>query len=128
MKLQQGRDLGVTYAAATKRPVKQLSARLSKTRKFRIKKISRLASVSRNARKLFTGSAYAAATWGHQATALSDSQVIALERDALNCAGIKTSGRCRTMGLLVAYGKLGTPRARIIRETIKSWFELMKIS
>ena len=34
-------------------------------------------------------------------------------------------GRCRTFALVVAYGKYGTPCARIIHETITAWFHIL---
>ena len=50
-----------------------------------------------------------------------------LERDALACSGIKSAGRCRALALVAAYGVQGTPRARIVRETIRAWFDLLRI-
>ncbi len=54
--------------------------------------------------------------------------MLSLERDALACSGIKPAGRCRTVALMVSYGLLGTPKSRIIRETIKAWIDLLKLS
>ncbi len=96
--------------------------------KNRITSISKLARVSRQARKLFSGSAFASATWGHQASGISDSNLIALERDALACTGIIPQGRCRTVALAISYGILGTPKARIIRETIRAWVDVSRFS
>ncbi len=124
---KSARDLGVTSTAAACRPSKLSQQRFYKTKRI-IAKISLLANISRNARKLFSGTAFSAATWGRQASGVSDSQVLSLERDALACSGIKPSGRCRTIALMVSYGLLGTPKSRIIRETIKAWIELLKLS
>jgi len=66
------------------------------------------------------------ATWGHQAAAFSQAEMLHLERDALASSGISPGGRCRTTALIVAYGVLGTPRARVTRETIRAWFELLR--
>ena len=79
------------------------------------------------AKKLFSGSSFSSQTWGHPASGLGDSQMLALERDALACSGIKAEGRCRTLALVVSYGVLATPRARIIRETLTAYFESLKI-
>ena len=81
----------------------------------------RLARICRAARKLYSGSAFSAATWGHQSCGLSDSTVLPLERNALSSTGIKPEARCRTIALAVSFGVLGTPRARVIRETINEW-------
>ena len=65
-----------------------------------------------------------AATWGHQQCGFSPNQVVQLERDALACSGLPR-GRCRTISLVVIYGVHGTPIARIIRETVTAWFQLV---
>jgi hypothetical protein len=127
VKATHTRDLGITSTAGKSRPKQLLLSRISKS-KLRIKKISRLAVVSRKSRKLFNGSAFAMATWGHQGAGMSDNQILALERDALSCTGIKPAGRCRTLALLVAFGLLGTPRARIVRESVRAWFDIIRES
>ena len=68
------------------------------------------------------------ATWGHQAAAISDSKTVELEKDALACSGINPAGRCRTLALPTAYGVLGTPRARIYREILRAWFDIIRNS
>ena len=75
---------------------------------------------------MFTGSAISVATWGHQACGIAEARIIQLERDALACSGIKPAGRCRLFGLLITYGVLGTPRARLIRDTIRAWIGLLR--
>ncbi len=124
---QAARDLGITNTAAQRRPNKLLKNRFTK-RKNKITRISKLARISRKAKKLFSGSAFASTTWGHQACGLSSSEVISLERDALSCTGIKPAGRCRAISLAISFGILGTPRARIVRETIRSWFDVLSQS
>ncbi len=121
------RDVGVTATSAARRPTRLVKQRFDKTRK-RITKTKQLASISRKARKLYSGSGFAASTWGHQAAGVSDSHVRALERDALACTGIRPEGRCRTIALMISYGLLGTPKSRIIRETIKAWIDVLKLS
>ena len=49
-----------------------------------------------------------------------------MERDALACTGIKFPGRCRMAALLVSYGVRGTPRARVVREVVREWFDLLR--
>ena len=88
-------------------------------------KISNIARICRKARQLLNGSAFSAPPYGHSGSALSSSEAIQLERDALATIGSKCSGRCRALGLLVTFGVLGTPRARIIRETVRARFKLL---
>jgi len=125
LNVKHARDLGITQAAGARRPKELLHDRLNKS-KSRIMKISKIAKISKKSRKLFSGSAFAVATWGHQAAGIAESRIVQLERDALACSGIKPSGRCRTFALLSTYGVLGTPRARLIRETIRAWINLIK--
>ena len=119
------RDLGITTTAGKTRPKHIQKDRQQKSRN-RIFKVSQLAKISRSARKLYTGSGFSVSTWGHQACAVSQGEMHALETDALACSGIKTAGRCRTIALAVAYGVLGTPRARIIRETLRDFFTILR--
>ena len=90
-------------------------------------KIKHLAQITRKARKLYTGSSFSSSTWGHQACGFSDAMIVALERDALNSTGIKPAGRCRAVALVAAFGMQGTPRARLVRESITAWFELLRL-
>ncbi len=89
-------------------------------------RIKKVAKVSRLARKLFTGSGFSASTWGHPVSPLSDRMLIGLERDALASTGIKAPGRCRAIALVTAFGLQGTPRSRLVRETISVWFDVLK--
>ena len=118
------RDLGITYAAGSRRPAVILDKRLHNVRK-RILKIKNLAKISKNAKKLFSGSAYVTATWGHQAAGLVLSQLLRLERQALDATGISAHGRCRLIAVTTVYGLQGTPHARLIRETVNSWFDIL---
>ena len=59
VKAKQARDVGVSYGAAKCRPSELLNSRAMKVKK-RISKISRYAKNHRAAKKLFTGSAFAA--------------------------------------------------------------------
>ena len=88
--------------------------------------ISELAIVSRRAKKLFTGSAFSAGTWGHQASAASALRVLQLERASLTCTSIKPYGRCRAIALAIACGVLGTSRARFVREAIRDYFTVFQ--
>ena len=120
------RDLGISHTAAARRPSQLFRNRFLK-RKTRVSKVIKLAKISKRCRKLFTGSVYSSATWGHQASGISDSSILELDREALACSGINPAGRCRTMGLIAAYGLQGTPRSRLVRETIKAWFDVIKL-
>ena len=79
------------------------------------------------ARKLFQGSAYASATWGHQGSGCPEHMLLELEVDAAKATGITPQGRCRFTSVCVAYGPRGHPRARIIKETLANWFQLVQI-
>ena len=68
------------------------------------------------------------ATLGHQASAVSDSKMFEPERDALACSGVNPAGECRTTALVLGYGVQGTPRARVVRETIRAWCGLHRNS
>ena len=76
---------------------------------------------------MYTGSAFPVETWGRQASGLSPSHVIAIERDAMRCTGIGT-GYCRAIALRVFYGPYTTPYARIIKELVISWFRVYKLN
>ena len=94
--------------------------------KFRKEKTAQIGRISRLARRLYSGSVFSASTWGHPACGVSETQIHQLENDALAAAGITSAGRCRPIALAVAYGVLGTPRARIIRETFRVWFDVYR--
>ena len=48
-----------------------------------------------------------------------------LESTALASAGITTAGRGRPIALAAASGVLGTPRARIIRDSFREYFAIL---
>jgi hypothetical protein len=118
------RDLGISSSSGKCRAPEIINQRFSNSTN-RIHRISKLAKISKKARVLFSGSAYSANTFGHQSCGLSDMQTRTLERDALACSGIPRAGRCKTFALAVAYGLLGSPVARIIRETVVAWFSIL---
>ncbi len=120
------RDLGITIRAGIEKTVKQLRVR-SKNTKISRKRIHKIANISRMARKLFQGSAYSAATWGHQGSGCPEHLLLKLEVDAAKATGITPQGRCRFISLCVAYGPRGHPRARIIKDTLTNWFQLVRI-
>ena len=47
-----------------------------------------------------------------------------LERHGAKCSGITPAGRCRYSANCIAYGPYGHPKARIIRETLNTFFQL----
>ena len=118
------RDLGFSYTSAKTNPKRLIKHRLKKSQ-VRLKKIHALAKISRKARILFSGSGFPAATFGHSACGLTLQELEALEISAANCTGITQPGRCRTFALVLAYGRYGTPYARIIHETITAWFDIV---
>ena len=111
-------------AHANSNPRKIFNHRL-KNSKSRLMKIQSIAKISRRARILFSGSGLPAATFGHAACGLSRAQIESLEMQAANCSGITKPGRCRTLALVLAYGRYGTPLARIIHETTTAWFNTL---
>ena len=123
---QGARDLGVSHSAGTSRPATILVNRKTKIIQ-RKNRINNIAKISRRAKILYTGSALPAETWGHQASGLSPSHILAIERDAIRCTGIGT-GYCRTIALRVFYGPYTTPYARIIKELVISWFRVYKLN
>ena len=88
--------------------------------------ISKIARISRSTRKPYTGSGLSVSTWGHQASAVSETEMRSLKGDSLACSGIKPAGRCRTWALAIAYGAQGIPRARIVRETMRAYFVIIR--
>jgi hypothetical protein len=123
-KSEAAKDIGITHTCAKARP-SNIQMKKQKESTNRFIKITKIAKMTRKAKKLFTGSAFAKATWGHQAFAISEIKMKELEGDALACSGLKPAGRCRTLGLLVSYGMQGTPRARVVRESMRAWIALL---
>merc|ERR1711965_260158 len=119
----QTRDLGVSYTAGACKPNLLTNQRFS-DKKGRMHKIGKIAGTSRLARKLFSGSGFAASTWGHQASGLSSTDLLLLERFGAKSTGITPAGRCRFSANCVAFGQYGHPKARIIRETFQAYFHL----
>ena len=71
-------------------------------------------------------SSFASSTWGHQGAGLSEQQASHVEADAFVCSGIEPSGRCGVMASMVTDGIHGSPRATIVREAIRAWFEMLR--
>ena len=124
---EQFRDVGLTMTAGRVRPSQVVKQRFEKAEVRRMR-VANLANISCNARKLLNGSAFSASTYGHSGSALSNSEIIQLERDALTTTGLKPRGRCRALGLIVTCCILGRLRARIIGETVRAWFKLLRDS
>ena len=80
------------------------------------------------ARKLFQSAGFSSTVWGHQGSGISDSHLRWLESRALSATGIPKPGRCKTIALIFSYWCLGTPAARIIRETVTAWSDVLKDS
>ena len=123
----QARDLGISYTAAASRPSELSRARFIKTRE-RIQKNKQIANISRMAKKLYAGSCFSASTWGHQSAGVTTNEMIAIERNALACSGVSPRGRCRLVSLSVIYGPGGTPQARIVKDTLKVWFQVLALN
>ena len=59
---------------------------------------------------------------------MTPNEMIAIERNALACSGVSPIGRCRLVSLSVIYGPGGTPQARIVKDTIKVWFQVLALN
>jgi len=88
------RDIGVSYTAGVKRPTTELIKKFDGA-KARNNKILALSKISRNARKLFSGSGFPASVWGHPACGLSLSLLTQLARRAANSTGINQGTKKR---------------------------------
>ena len=117
------RDLGISHTAGTCKPNQLLLERLH-GKEMRISKIGRISRMHRNGRNLYKGSGFSATTWGHQVCGLSSSDMELVERHAAKSTGIQPAGRCRYTANCLAYGEYGHPKARIIRETFTTFFQL----
>ena len=122
--LNATRDLGLSFTAGLVRPSQLLTQRLG-ANKSRISKTIRISKIHRAGRKLFSGSCFAASTWGHQSCGFSITALESLERQAAKCTGIKPEGRCRFTCLVLGYGWKSHPKARILRETFTYHFKLL---
>ena len=96
-------------------------------RGLRLSKIKSIAKISTKAINLWKASGFTASTWGHASCGISMTQLNSLEREALACTGFNKSGKCRIVGLITQFGIMGLPFARIIKETIFQWFDLLKL-
>ena len=84
-----------------------------------------IVKMSRMAKKWYTGSCFSGSTWGHQAAGVTTNEMKAIERNALACSGVSPIGRCRLIAPSVIHGPGGTPQARIVKDTIKVWFQVL---
>ena len=117
------RDVGVSYTANARTSVLLDSRILKNVSKF--VKLKQLSAISRNTRKLFSGAGFSSSTWSHPSCGVSRIQLKKIEAGALAATGIPQHGRCTTLALNISYGVLGTPTARIIRETITEWCKVV---
>ena len=123
---ESARDLGISYTAGKPvKPTMNISKQRTLKTKSRITRTIRLSKITKQARKLFSGSVFAASTWGHQSFGISATDVLRIERAAASSAGLP-NGRCRFMTLCAAYGPRGHPYARIIKESIRLWFQTIR--
>ena len=120
------RDLGINYTAGLNKVMRGVRSDRFNKNKGRRLKIIKIARIARAARKLFSGSGYAASTWGHQIQTILPEQLSEIERHAASAAGIDTGGRCRFIALCCAYNNRGHPVARIIRDVFVSYFDVLR--
>ena len=124
--VKEHRDLGVSYSASLSRPFEIVKNRLNKS-KSRLGKIKSIAKINKKAKTIFSTSYLPAATWGHPACGITPTRIVQLERDALDACGLTKSGRCRSTGLVLHYGLMGTPMARLLRDTFFNWCQVVTI-
>ena len=120
----QARDSGVVNAAGKPAHRCGVGERISNSRQ-RVKAIRRIAKISPMARRLYSGSAYSVATWGHITRMLSTSTLAQLGRDAANASGIKVVGRNLFMTNLVTYGKYTHSVTRLYADMVQSQFSVL---
>ena len=121
---QGARDLGVSFCAGKYRPC-AISVNRIKSTKNRNNKIKGYAKINRKAHVLFKGSAFSAMTFGHPVCGIAPTNVKKLHSDALAATGIG-KGRCTFTSLVIFYGEISTPFARVISELVTLWFKVLK--
>ena len=119
------RDLGAGFGSGSRNTSKHVRNRFRRTSIVR-RKAKQLSQIARSARKLFSGSAFSSSTYGHPLSGVSPSLNRALEVDAAKCTGITPQGRCRFTAISIGFGPRGHPYARIIRETLSLWFQIIR--
>ncbi len=85
-----------------------------------------LAKISKQARKLYSGSLVSASTWGHPASNVANSPTEALEKRGALSTGIREAGRCRTSVLLVVFRPRGHAVARLLKDFFREWFAMWR--
>ena len=118
------RDLGLCFNAARNRPAGLLNERLEKVHP-RSTKVKNIAKTNKLSKTLYKGSVYPASTYGHSAAGIPPSVMNHLEKEALACCGATKPGRCRTTSLIVNFGLLHNPYAKIVSETVSNWFGVL---
>jgi len=114
------RDVGISNTAGKVRSAGLISWRISKA-KVRNIKVSQLARKSRNAAKLFRTGVYPQATYGHQVTGLSPTQVRSLRTEAARATGRMKPGRCTTTLIQFIHGDHWNPAIRIRQEVLTAY-------
>ena len=89
------------------KPYKDIYTRILEF-KCRSKVIVSLAEISRCARKLFSGSCFPAAAWGHQASGIDAKQVEEIKIMGAQCTGLP-GGRCRYITNCICNGPRAHP-------------------
>jgi len=119
------RDVGVMFTAGTFRDTSNSKTRINKA-KLRNARVSKIASVTRAARKLYVSGSFPQGTWGHQCVGVPPIQVLQLRRMAAASTGISSRAqRCLTSCVFICFGSRGDPWQRILKETMLLWFKLM---
>ena len=119
------RDLGVMFVAGVHRNQQLAKVRLSKAQ-TRAKRIIRVSTMIRAARKLFTSGAFPQAVWGHQCSGLTDFQSRTMRRMAASSIGVSIrSQRCLTSCVFVCFGRCGDLWQKVMKELVMMWSQLM---
>jgi len=81
-------------------------------------KVSQIARKTKNAAKLFRTGVYPQATYGHQVTGLSPSQIRSLRTEAARSTGRMKPGRCTTTLIQFIHGGRWDPAVRVRQEVL----------
>ena len=121
------RDLGITLQLAGRRQTGLARSRLA-AGTARLKRIAKLAQVSKRARRLAVPAGLSKACWGQAASGMTPSSIDRLRTVLAAATGINSPGRCRTTAIVLGYGLRQDPKVRALRDVVSMWLELWKFS
>ena len=90
--------------------------------------MAQIARKHRSAVKLFRTGVYPQATYGHQATGISPSQLRGLRTEATRATGRMKPGRCATALIQVIHGAIGWgPAVRLKQEVLSTFISFWQV-